>query len=101
MDICLEKMINVPSSNYKFWENRMHVKDIINGLKIPYDSPASVVDIYHVIVGICKIAKKKPTDIEWALIDNVLHMNGVPIKRIAPHVEEDLEDSDYWYEEDM
>ena len=80
----IPKMIAVPEEHYAFWEKRMRVGEIIDELAIPWDSDASVMEIYHEIVAYCKEYAVMPRNVAWDVQDNVLYANNVSLRRVGP-----------------
>lgn len=67
--------------------NIPRINRIIENMKIPYNSTANVVEIYEAIYNNSIAARVKPESFKWALTaDNVLTVDGKPLKRVGPKV---------------
>lgn len=95
------KWYNVSAEHYTFWEVRMKVREIIDNMKISFQSGADVMEIYHAIVKYCQDTQKAPRTYSWALTgDNVLTVNGASLMRVGPkkglgfHYDEAM--ANYW-----
>lgn len=67
--------------------NNAHVNNVIRKMAIPYNSEANVIDIYEAIFNHCKAAGMNPERFAWNLTaDNVLTVDGKPLKRVGPKV---------------
>ena len=55
--------------------NNNHVISTINKMKVPFDSPVNVLDLYDAIFAHCKAEGKNPECFTWTLIDNFLFCN--------------------------
>ena len=91
----------VSNTHYPFWETRMKVSEIIDGMKIGVHSGADVMDIYNTIIDYSKAHRFGPKHFSWALTeDNVLTVNGKPLKRVGPKKDLgflcDDAKADYW-----
>lgn len=56
--------------------NNGHVISVINHMKIAWNSPVNVLDLYDVMFAHCKAAGKNPERFAWELIDNFLFCDG-------------------------
>lgn len=79
------KWYNVSADHFIFWEVRMKVREIIENMKISFQSGADVMEIYNAIVKYSQDTQKAPRTYTWALTDdNVLTVNGASLKRVGP-----------------
>ena len=94
-------MIDCPADRFAIWERRLHIDDIFMELALPWNTEASVEDIYYEIVNYCKVNRVMPRAVAWDVIDNVLFADDKPVKRVGakPYTFDDR--SDYWYDKIM
>ena len=95
----IDAMIDTPYAEgyYRFWERRMHLDDIFTELALPWDTDADIMDITYTIVRFCKTARVMPMNVSWGIEDNVLYMNGTPLRRVGPsHAYHYDPEADYW-----
>lgn len=76
---------------------RRDIERIIEKMKIPYNSPVKVMDIYNGIMDYCRENQTPPTRHAWTLDNGVLLVDGVKLLRVAPIERRPYSaEADYW-----
>ena len=74
-----------PETDYNFWEVRMKIRQIIDDMRIPFDSGVNVLDVYHEMIAYCKAQKHTPRYYSWAVTNKgMLTVDGKQLARVAP-----------------
>ena len=71
---------------------------VIYKMKIPWDSPVNVLDVYNGILEHCRAVQHGPERIAWSIRDGVLYADEKPLKRVGPKDRRSDYDAraDYW-----
>ena len=56
--------------------NNRHITSTINKMKVPWNSPVNVLDLYDAMFDHCKAEGKNPERFTWELVENFLFCDG-------------------------